>query len=171
MATAKRPAQTSVPIHPNISHRWSPRAYESKPVEQKNCERCSKRRVGQRHPTTINRGSSSSRQARADKHKLALEGLMEFNQSWAKHAPILGFSVARKKFAGKGQPNAHAWHDVGQAMATLSMQAKRWDCKSTRWPASCRTRSGKISRFLTTTSQSRLSSSGTRAQPIPFPNP
>ena len=48
---------------------------------------------------------------------------MEFNQNWAKHAPILGFSVARKKFEGKDQVNAHAWHDVGQAMANLAVQA------------------------------------------------
>lgn len=125
MAIAKRPAETSVPIHEHIAHRWSPRAFESKAVEPEKL----------RAMFEAARWAASSygdqpwyfivtTKDDAHNHKLALEGLVEFNQSWAKAAPVLGFSVARKKFAHNGEPNAHAWHDVGQAMATLSIQAE-----------------------------------------------
>lgn len=125
MTAAKRPAETSVPIHDHISHRWSPRAFENKPVEPEKL----------RSLFEAARWAASSygdqpwyfivtTKDDAHNHKLALDGLIEFNQSWAKAAPVLGFSVARKKFAHNGEVNAHAWHDVGQAMATLAIQAE-----------------------------------------------
>jgi nitroreductase len=49
--------------------------------------------------------------------------LVEFNIQWAQHAPLLLLSVARLKFESNGQPNRHAFHDVGQAMANLTFQA------------------------------------------------
>ena len=125
MAIAKRPAETSVPIHEHISHRWSPRAYESKAVEPEKLRalfeaaRWAASSYGDQPWDFIVTTKDD-----AHNHKLALEGLIEFNQSWAKSAPVLGFSIARKKFAHNGQPNAHAWHDVGQAMATLAIQAE-----------------------------------------------
>jgi nitroreductase len=124
MAIAKRAAETSVPINPIISERWSPRAYENKPVEAE--------KLRALFEAARWAASSSNDQPwffivtgkhETEAHKRALEGLVEFNQNWAKHAPILGFSVARKKFEGKDQVNAHAWHDVGQAMANLAVQA------------------------------------------------
>ncbi len=125
MAAAKRPAETSAPIHEHISHRWSPRAFEDKPVEPEKL----------RSLFEAARWAASSygdqpwyfivtTKADAHNHKLALDGLVEFNQNWAKQAPVLGYSVARKKFAHNGELNAHAWHDVGQAMATLAIQAE-----------------------------------------------
>ena len=98
MGVAQRPAQTSVPIHEHISHRWSPRAFESKAVEPEKL----------RALFEAARWASSSygdqpwdfivtTKDDAHNYKLALEGLIEFNQSWAKSAPVLGFSIARKK--------------------------------------------------------------------------
>lgn len=52
-----------------------------------------------------------------------LATLVEANQTWARHAPVLGLSVARMKFERNGKPNRHAWHDVGLAMAQLTLQA------------------------------------------------
>jgi nitroreductase len=49
--------------------------------------------------------------------------LVEFNQSWAKEAPVLLLSIARLNFASSGKPNRHALHDVGQAIASLTVQA------------------------------------------------
>ncbi len=49
--------------------------------------------------------------------------LVEFNQTWAKAAPVLAISVARLKFQHDGSANAHAQHDVGAASALLSIQA------------------------------------------------
>ncbi len=56
-----------------------------------------------------------------------LAALAEANQAWARHAPVLGLSVAKMKFQRNGKPNRHAWHDVGLAMSQLTLQATAMD--------------------------------------------
>jgi nitroreductase len=50
---------------------------------------------------------------------------VEFNQSWARSAPVLILSVGSKKFAHNGAPNHYALHDTGAATAYLMLAA--WD--------------------------------------------
>lgn len=52
-----------------------------------------------------------------------LQTAVEFNQNWAKNAPVLMLSVAKTTFDFNNEPNAHAWHDVGMAMQNLAIQA------------------------------------------------
>ena len=52
-----------------------------------------------------------------------LEVLVEFNQGWAKSAPVLILSVASKKFAHNGAANHYALYDTGAATAYLMLQA------------------------------------------------
>jgi hypothetical protein len=49
--------------------------------------------------------------------------LIEFNQSWAKTAPLLVITAAHIVFERNGKPNLHAYHDVGLAVANLTVQA------------------------------------------------
>ena len=49
--------------------------------------------------------------------------LVEFNQGWAKSAPVLILSVGSKKFAHNGATNHYALHDTGAATAYLMLQA------------------------------------------------
>lgn len=49
--------------------------------------------------------------------------LAEANQAWAKNAPVLILACASKQFARNGKENRHAWYDVGQATASLAIQA------------------------------------------------
>lgn len=51
------------------------------------------------------------------------EALNEGNQIWAKDAPLLIMSLARKEFTRYDGPNAHALYDLGGANAFLSLQA------------------------------------------------
>ena len=51
------------------------------------------------------------------------DALIEFNQAWAKSAPVLILSVGKKTFAHNGAPNHYALHDTGAATANLSLQA------------------------------------------------
>jgi nitroreductase len=51
-----------------------------------------------------------------------LSCLVPFNQAWCKAVPVLMLTVA-KMTDDKGRPNPHAWHDVGQAAAHLTVQA------------------------------------------------
>jgi nitroreductase len=124
MSTLKRPAETSTAIHDLIAHRWSPRAFESKPVEPEKLR--SLLEAARWAPSSYNAqpwyfivGTKDN----PENYKRVLESLVEFNQGWAKNAPVLALSVAKLKF-DDGKPNRHAFHDVGQAAANLSLQAE-----------------------------------------------
>ncbi len=58
-------------------------------------------------------------------YKKIFDTLVEFNQSWAKSAPVLFLTVGSRKFAHNGQPNQYSLHDTGAATAYLVLQA--WD--------------------------------------------
>ncbi len=124
MAERKNPAPTETPIHEILAHRWSPRAFDSRPVE------ADKLRV----LFEAARWASSSYNAQpwyfivatkddAANYKRVLECFVEFNQGWAKSAPVVAVSVAGTKFQHNGEPNRHSYHDVGQAAATMALQA------------------------------------------------
>jgi nitroreductase len=51
------------------------------------------------------------------------ESLYPANQDWAKEAPVLLATFTKKTFTQNGRPNRHAWHDLGAALAMLSVQA------------------------------------------------
>ena len=51
------------------------------------------------------------------------DALVEFNQGWAKSAPVLVLSAGKKTFTQNGQPNWYALHDTGAASATFSLEA------------------------------------------------
>ena len=124
MAAPQRPAPAAAPIHEVISHRWSPRAFDSRPVEPEKL----------RSLFEAARWAASSYGAQPwsfivatkddpENYKRVLDTFVEFNQGWAKSAPVIALSVAHHKFPHNGQPNRHAFHDVGQAAANLATQA------------------------------------------------
>jgi nitroreductase len=124
MAALHKHAEVSSPIHDLISRRWSPRAFENRPVETAKL----------RSLFEAARWAASSYNAQPwfyivatknehEAYKKILESFVEFNQGWAKNAPVLAISVAAARFAHNGEPNRHAFHDVGQASATLALEA------------------------------------------------
>lgn len=52
-----------------------------------------------------------------------MDTLNDGNKVWAKDAPLLILSLARKHFSRYPGPNAHALYDLGAANAFLSLQA------------------------------------------------
>lgn len=125
MTKLTKPAETSVPVHQLISHRWSPRIFENRAVEPEKL----------RALFEAARWAASSYNAQpwyfivATKddtvnYQRVLDCFVEFNQGWAKSAPVIALSVAQMKFGHNNQPNSHAFHDVGQAAATLQIQAE-----------------------------------------------
>lgn len=56
-------------------------------------------------------------------YKKIFDSLVEFNQGWAKSAPVLILSAASKHFAHNKAPNQYAIHDTGAATAYLVLQA------------------------------------------------
>ena len=124
MAEEKRRAETSEAIHDLLSERWSPRAFDSRAVEPQKL----------RSLVEAARWAASSYNAQpwyfimatkddSENFSRVLQSFVEFNQGWAKGAPVVGLSVAGLKFENNGQPNRHAFHDVGQAMGNLALQA------------------------------------------------
>jgi nitroreductase len=124
MSTLKKPAETSTPIHDLIAHRWSPRAFDSKPVEPEKLRTLFE--AARWAPSSYNAQPwyfIVGTKDHPENYNRVLESLIEFNQGWAKQAPVLALSVAKLKF-DDGKPNRHAFHDVGQAAANLSLQAE-----------------------------------------------
>jgi nitroreductase len=124
MPVLHKHAETSAPIHDIISRRWSPRAFDSRPVEPEKL----------RGLFEAARWAASSYNAQpwyfivatkddSQNYKKILDCFVEFNQNWAKSAPALAISVAAAKFAHNGEPNRHWFHDVGQAAANLALEA------------------------------------------------
>jgi len=124
MSALKKPAETNASIHDLIRHRWSPRAFDSKPVEPEKL----------RILFEAARWAASSYNGQPwyfivgtkddpENYNRVLETFVEFNQGWAKQAPVVALSVAKLKF-DDGKLNRHAFHDVGQAAASLSLQAE-----------------------------------------------
>lgn len=125
MSVLKKTAETSVPIHPLISERWSPRAFVNRPVEP---EKLRSLFEAARWASSSYNGQPwyfivATKDEPAN-HQRILDSFVEFNQSWAKEAPVVALSVAKLNFDHNGEPNRHAFHDVGQAAATLALQAQ-----------------------------------------------
>jgi nitroreductase len=119
-----KPAATAHPIHTLLHHRWSPRAFSEKPVAPDVL----------RSLFEAARWSASSsneqpwaflvaRHEDGEAHARMLSTLVEFNQAWAKHAPVLAIAVSELNFERTGKPNRNAFYDTGAAVANLSTEA------------------------------------------------
>ncbi|MGH9573275.1 MAG: nitroreductase family protein [Candidatus Acidiferrales bacterium] len=123
MTLSEKSASVSAPIHEIISHRWSPHAFENRAVEPEKLR--SLFEAARWAPSSYNAQPWYFIVATKDdpeNYKKILECFVEFNQGWATNAPVLAISVARTTFED-GRANRHAFHDVGQAAATLAIEA------------------------------------------------
>jgi nitroreductase len=98
-------ADTQYSVHELIIRRWSPRAFSA--------------------PSSYNHQPWSFIVATKDdptEYNRLLGTLIEFNQGWAKSAPVLILTVAKTR-TDDGKTNRHAFHDVGLAIENLVIQA------------------------------------------------
>ena len=106
-----------------VLRRWSPRAFAEKEVSSADLKRI--------FEAARWAASSNNEQPwrfllgrRGDQtYRKIFDSLVEFNQSWAKSAPVLVLSAGKRTFTPKGTPNRHALHDTGAATANLALQA------------------------------------------------
>jgi nitroreductase len=119
-----KPASTDAPVQELIRHRWSPRAFDSRPVEPGKL-RSLFEAARWAASTTNSQPWHYIVATRDDEENFArvLQCFNENNQAWAKHAPVIGLSVASVNFASSGKPNRFAFHDLGAASATLALEA------------------------------------------------
>ncbi|MFW5740543.1 MAG: nitroreductase family protein, partial [Myxococcota bacterium] len=110
-------------IVPSLHNRWSPRAFSDRPITPSTVR--SLFEAARWAPSCFNaqpwRFVMATRDDRASFERL-VSCLMPGNQRWASAAGLLAITVANTQFAS-GKPNRHAWHDVGLAVAQLTVQA------------------------------------------------
>ena len=120
----EKPAKNQYPIDELIRKRWSPRAFSAQPVE--GAKLLSLLEAARWAASCFNEQPWSfivATKESEDDFKRLLGCLVESNALWAQHAPVLMLSVAKLNFERNAKPNRHAFHDVGQAAASLTLQA------------------------------------------------
>ena len=117
-------ATTSQPILDAIANRWSPRAFADTPVSTEQLQQLME--AARWSASAFNaqpwRFIVATQEKKAEYEKI-LACLGEFNQAWAKRAPVLMIAVAETRFSHNDKPNRHGGYDTGQAVASLSIQA------------------------------------------------
>ena len=115
------------PLEENLEKRWSGRVYTEKSIEKN--ELLSLFEAARWSASCFNEqpwrflvGVKGE-----DTYDKIFDQLVEFNQDWAKTAPVLVLVYAKKTFAKNGKPNMHYWYDTGQAMSSLTLQATHLD--------------------------------------------
>jgi nitroreductase len=120
----EKPAEAAHPIHDVIARRWSPRAFDERPVEQETLK--SLFEAARWAPSSNNeqpwRFIVASKETSTDYDRL-FACLVEGNRKWAFRAPVLILSVASLLFEDDGKPNRHALHDTGMAAENFVLQA------------------------------------------------
>ena len=115
-------------VLPVFLQRWSPRSFAARAVDPADLrtifeavrwtqssynEQPWRYLVGERGPD----GRTS------DTYDKIFKSLGEWNQLWAKTAPVLIVGTASPSFSHNNTPNGYAFHDLGAADATLCYQA------------------------------------------------
>jgi nitroreductase len=118
------PANNDYPIHDLLRNRWSPRAFANRPIEQEKILRLLE--AARWAPSSYNEQPWAfilATHEQPAEYARVLSCLIEFNQGWAKAAPVLMLGVAHLTFDRNQQPNRHATHDLGAAAANFTTQA------------------------------------------------
>jgi len=110
-------------IHSIIRHRRSPRTFQNRPIPEEKlmalveAARWSASAFNEQ-PWRFVIGRQGD-----EKYKKILSSLVEWNQKWAGKAPVLILNLAKQNFSHNRQPNGTANYDLGQAVATMSLEA------------------------------------------------
>ena len=117
-------AQADRPILPVIAQRYSPYAYEPRPVEREKLLTCLE--AARWAPSSYNEQPWTfilAERTDAAAFAQALDCLVEGNRGWAKNAGVLLLTIVSKLFSKNGKPNRAAEHDIGLAAGSLVLQA------------------------------------------------
>jgi nitroreductase len=120
----EKPAPNDHPINELIRHRWSPRAFDAKPVPADILR--SLFEAARWAPSSNNEQPWAYLVATHDNPEefAKMVGvLVEFNANWAKHVSVLALAVSELAFAKNAAPNRNAQYDTGAASALLSVEA------------------------------------------------
>jgi len=119
----RKPILNKYPVNILIEQRWSPRAFDEKPID--------KERINSMLEAARWAPSAYNEQPwhfiiglKGDKtYDKILGTLVEWNQKWAGKAPMLVVNLAKKTFTLNGKQNVMFKYDLGQAVAFMSLEA------------------------------------------------
>jgi len=117
-------AKTEHPVHELIARRWSPYSFAERPVADGDLR--SLFEAARWAPSSYNEQPWSyivATREDTENFERVLSCLVESNQAWAKHAPVLALGITRMLFRRNDKPNRAATHDLGLASASLVVEA------------------------------------------------
>lgn len=126
--TFETSTEFEAPVLELIKNRKSRRAYADKSIEAEKIK--SLFEAAKWAPSSMNDQPWTYIYATKDQPELwnkIFDALNDSNKVWAKDAPLLVVSLARKYFSLNGKPNASATYDLGAANAFLTLQATALD--------------------------------------------
>lgn len=118
-----RPAPVEAPVHALIARRWSPRAFDERPVEAATLR--SLFEAARWAPSSFNEQPWRFLVATtADPEWMErLRGYLTAGNAWARRAPVLVASAYRATFTRNDKPNRMALRDLGAAEQNLVLEA------------------------------------------------
>jgi nitroreductase len=121
-------ATTDHPVHALIANRWSPYAFADRDVAAEDLRAIFE--AARWAASAFNAQPWSyvvaTRSDPEDFERL-LSCLVEGNQAWARHAPVLALGIVRERFPHNDKPNGTAHHDLGLAAGNLLIEATARD--------------------------------------------
>ena len=115
---------TDNPVHEFIASRWSPYAFDERPVEEEDL--VSLFEAARWAPSSYNEQPWHyiiATKDNTEEFERMVSCLVEGNQIWAKSAPVLALGIARLNFVHNNKPNRAAIHDLGLAAGNLLFEA------------------------------------------------
>lgn len=115
--------RTTLPVHPLLAGRYSPRAFSDRGVEDSDLDLVFE--AARLAPSSRNEQPWRFLVARrgGEGHDGMLNCLLPGNRAWAEKAPVLILTMVSRAFVRNGDRNVHAWHDLGLAIGQLTVQA------------------------------------------------
>jgi nitroreductase len=117
-------ASADYPIQELLAKRWSPYAFQDRPVPEDDLR--SLFEAARWAASSFNEQPWTyivATQEDPEQFQQVLSCLVEFNQVWAKAAPVLALGIASLTSARNGQVNRAAVHDLGLAAGNLLVEA------------------------------------------------
>ena len=120
----EKPALADHPIHEMMKRRWSPRAFEPRPMPR--ADILTLLEAARWAASSFNQQPWHFLVAtRDDEERFAqlLDCLVPGNQVWARNASLLILTVTKRTFDHNDSPNSCCVHDIGLAACQLVLQA------------------------------------------------
>jgi nitroreductase len=117
-------ADAGHPIQDVLAERWSPYAWADRPVSDADLHAIfeAARWAASSYNEQPWRWIIATNADPAE-HARVLSCLVDTNQAWAKHAPVLGLGIASLRFERNGKDNPAAIHDLGIAAGSVMYES------------------------------------------------